>query len=677
MKRSTFLQLLLASPLAAQRGGEPWNFLEYSSVFPDVHGMLPAWLKAKAAALLEERRKTVAAIGTEAGLAERRRYLRERIWSYLGGQPERTPLNARVIGTVERDDHRIEKIIFESRPGFRVTANLYLPKSGAAPYFVCLTWDPIGQGERIQYYDADLHTSKAQASTVEHTMLGQKCLLAGTHTAAFTIWDGIRALDYLVSRPEVDPKRIGCTGNSGGGTHTSYLSALDDRIQVSAACCYITSWKRMLESIGPQDAEQVFPWFLADGFDYPDYLYGHGTKPFLILSGIRDFFPILGARASYREVKETFTRLGAAAKVAMFEWDDGHGYNPQRRLAGYRWLTRWLKGAEDTSPEAPVELKTFHELQCTRSGQLLTEFPDGDDAHNIVRRRAESQRSTRKTSPADLRRAVAQLTHYEAPSGVPAVVNYGTIPRAHCRVEKLTFESEPGIVVPCLLFLPTAEGRHPAVILADAAGKASAAGVAERLAERGMVVLAPDLRGLGETRAKQSEGGSWSRAFGDYDSSATAILVGRTVPGMRALDVVQAVELLASRPEVDAARITAAGTGVAAVPVLFAALFDSRIQRLVLEGMLVSYQAVINERLNQDAPEQIVPGAMAHFDLPDILAALSPRRVDITNAVSPLGQELTKADVEQEYRAAANVRVAVRDRDDEPFGAILPKLLEA
>jgi len=707
MKRTTFLQLLLASPLAAQRSAGSWEFLEYSSVFRDVHGMLPAYLKDRAAELLAARRKKIEQIHTEADLAARRRYFRERIWSVLGGEPERTPLNARVTGAVERDDHRVEKVIFESRPGLYVTANLYLPKSGSAPYpgvlfplghepgakshhawqrclvslarrgFVCLTWDPIGQGERIQYYDPDLDDSKARASTIEHTMLGQKCLLAGATTASFTIWDGIRALDYLVSRPEVDSNRIGCTGNSGGGTHTAYLSALDDRIKVSAASCYITSWTRMLESIGPQDAEQVFPWFLADGFDYPDYLYAHGTNPFIILSAIRDFFPILGARASYREVKETFTRLGAADKVSMFEWDDGHGYNPQRRLAGYRWLTRWLKGAEDTSPEAPVELESPEQLQCTPTGQVATSFPNGIDAHSIIRRRVAAQRPHRKAGADELRRAVAELSRYEAPAAaLPAVTGFGVVSRPRSRVEKLAIESEPGIQVPALLFLPPGEGRHPAVLIADAAGKSSAAGVSEHLAEKGAVVLAVDLRGYGETRPKP-EGGSWSRAFGDYDSAATAWLVGRTLPGMRARDLVCAVRYLVSRPEVDSSRITGVGVGTAAVPVVFGALFDSRMKRLILEGMLVSYQALIDARLNQDAPEQIIPGAMAHFDLPDVAAALAPCRIDLTNPVNPLGQRMSQAEAERAYAQVANVRVSVRDGEDEPFSTFLPALLSA
>src|SRR5258706_808800 len=177
-------------------------------------------------------------------------------------------------------------------------------------------------------------------------------MLSGSHVAQYTIWDGIRALDYLVSRPEVDAKRIGCTGNSGGGTHTAYLSGLDDRIQVAAPSCYITSWRRMMESIGPQDGEQVFPLWLKDGLDYPNFIYAFEGKPFLMLTAIRDFFPIEGGRATYEEARQVYSKLDIAGKVAMFEADDGHGYSKPRREAGYRWFSRWLQGSENTAPES-------------------------------------------------------------------------------------------------------------------------------------------------------------------------------------------------------------------------------------------------------------------------------------------------------------------------------------
>src|SRR5689334_2154106 len=213
--------------------------------------------------------------------------------------------------------------------------------------YVALSWDPIGQGERIQMYDEDLHASKVRDSTTEHTILGIQTILTGHAIARYTIHDGLRALDYLLSRKEVDPKRVACTGNSGGGTHTAYLSALDDRIRVAAPSCYITSWRRLLETIGPQDAEQVFPNWLRDGLDFPDFLYAAAPKPYLVLSAIRDFFPIDGARESFREAQ----RYYPPDKLRMVEADDGHGYTKPRRIAAYAWFARWLKKSEDQGSE--------------------------------------------------------------------------------------------------------------------------------------------------------------------------------------------------------------------------------------------------------------------------------------------------------------------------------------
>src|SRR5579863_687908 len=275
-------------PVTAQESNE-LNFLSGLDEFEHINEMLPVHLKRHAMELLEKREKEVASLASLDDLARRKAYLREVMLRDLGGFPERTPLNARVTGVLDRGDYKIEKIIFESQPRFYVTANLYVPETGRPPYpailyplghelgakshdtwqqmlgslakkgYVALAWDPIGQGERIQIYDEDFEDSKVRASTTEHTVQGIQCLLIGDHIARYTIWDGIRALDYLLSRPEVDAKRVACTGNSGGGTHTTYLSALDDRIQVAAPSCYISSWRQMLHSLGPQDAEQVFP----------------------------------------------------------------------------------------------------------------------------------------------------------------------------------------------------------------------------------------------------------------------------------------------------------------------------------------------------------------------------------------------------------------------------------
>jgi cephalosporin-C deacetylase-like acetyl esterase len=676
--------------------------------------MLPAYLKARADELLIQRRQAVNNIASLQDLQRRQQNWRDQMWSDLGGQPDRTPLNARTVGMLDQGDYRVEKVIFESRPRFYVTANLYLPKQGKAPYpailyplgheegakahsawqqtlvsltrrgFVCLTWDPIGQGERIQFYDEDWHDSKLQASTTEHTTLGLQSLLLGTHVAQYTIWDGIRALDYLLSRPEVDSKRIGCTGNSGGGTHTAYLSGLDNRIQVAAASCYITSWRRLLDSIGPQDAEQVFPFWLKDGFDFPDFLYATAGKPFLVLSAIRDFFPIGGARASFEEVRQVYGRLGLSEQIAMFEADDGHGYTLPRREMAYRWFTRWLQGAEDTQPESPVHLASAEELQCTTTGQVRTAFPGSADVHSLNRERAARLASGRNLSAEQVRSRALELTHYESRQAPLRVTSYGRFERPGMRVEKLTYETEPGIAIPSLLFIPTSAvsqartSRNPGIILLDARGKSGSVEDAEALARAGNVVLAPDLRGFGETQPAFLHRESRIGDFGDYRDSMTALLVGKTMPGMRALDIIGGVDLLAGRSDVDPARIKAWGRDAAGVPLLYAALFDPRIASIAVSGMLSSYDSVVSDNFFRGLADQIVPSALKYFDLPDIIAALAPRRVAVFNSVSPLGQTLTMGSMREQYarssaayRAAGapgSLQLALHNEHQEPLG---------
>src|SRR5688572_6951095 len=375
----------LVGPVAAQTSQE-LNFLSGLEESRTLRNMLPDYLERLAKALLEERKKKIALFTTPQEVANRKEYVRARMLQAIGALPERTPLNAKVVGVLDRDDYKIEKVVFESQPNFYVTANLYLPKRGQPPYpgvlfplgheqgskahsawqqmlgslaqkgYVALAWDPIGQGERVQLYDPDFGESKLVRSTTEHSMLGVQCLLVGDNLARYTIWDGMRALDYLLSRKEVDPERIACTGNSGGGTHTAYLSALDNRIKVAAPSCYITSFGHLLSSIGPQDAEQNLPPFLADGLDHADFIYAFGPKPYLMLSAIRDFFSISGARETYAEAKRVYTVLGIPDKMGMVEADDGHGYTKPRRLAAYDWFGRWLKGAGDQAPEPEVKL---------------------------------------------------------------------------------------------------------------------------------------------------------------------------------------------------------------------------------------------------------------------------------------------------------------------------------
>ncbi|HUS06892.1 MAG TPA: acetylxylan esterase [Bryobacteraceae bacterium] len=691
-RRDCLLLLAACAPATAQNS-EALDFLHGLSEYENIHRMLPDFMEREAQARVTARKNTLKLRNAE-DVTRRGRYVRERILQAIGGLPERTPLNPRTISTVERQGYRIEKIVFESQPNFYVTANLYLPAAGKAPYpavlyplghelggkanstwqqmlatlarkgYVALTWDPVGQGERVQIYDADLQDSKLRGSTTEHTIQGIQCLLTGHHIARYTIFDGLRALDYLLSRKEVDPERVICTGNSGGGTHTAYLSALDDRIKVAAPSCYITSWHWMLKTLGPQDAEQVFPGWLADGLDYPDFIYAAAPKPYLMLSAIRDFFPIDGARESFAEAKAVYAALEQPDKLQMVEADDGHGYSQPRRLAAYEWFARWTKsGGAQPATEVQIQPESPQTLDCTPTGQVASSL-GGETVLTLNRARAGRLRQNRPAPEAatlkpfqeKVRRAAMTRSGYTPRSGPVPVTPYGTIKREGYAIEKLVYESEPGIFIPALLYMPaaTAQARRRAVIVVDGAGKSAAAKVAHTLASSGKAVLSIDPRGMGETKAKADLNDTESyRYFGDYENAMTAILLRRTLAGMRAQDIIRGIDLLAARPDVDPAGITGLGRNAGAVPLLYAAVFDPRLRSLALEHMLISYDAVVANALHKLVFDQIVPGALMDFDLPDLIAAVAPRPVSISDPVSPVGMAVPPPEFAKAYTAAA------------------------
>jgi len=673
---------LFAMPSAAQES-EDLDFASGLEQFHDIRRMLPSYLNNIGLQMLVQRQRQVEGLVTIEDVQRRRAHLRERMLDDLGGFPERTPLNARVVGVLQRSAYKIEKVIFESQPHFYVTANLYLPKTGRPPYpailfplghepggktnptwqqmlgslatkgFVALTWDPIGQGERLQIYDEDLGESKVGDSTTEHTVVGTQCLLVGDHLARYTIWDGMRALEYLLTRPEVDPTRVGLTGNSGGGTHTAYIAALDDRIQVAAPSCYITSWRLMLQTIGPQDAEQTFPFWLKDGFDYPDYLYAFAPKPYFLLSAIRDFFPIAGARETFAEASRVYSAIGAKEKVGMFEADDGHGYSKPRRLAAYEWFGRLLRGVEDKDPEPQIEMATPEELRCTPTGQVSTSL-GGESVFTLNQKRLERVQSNRRMPPAELPRKVQELIRYEPPSTSQEVQRYGTITRSGYQIERLTYESESGITIPSLLFVPEGgDDKKAAVVIVSGDGKKASAPEAERLVKSGMVVLSIDARGFGETQINTGVNSEeFDHYFGDFRDAMTALLVGKTMVGMRALDITRAVDLLSARRDVDREKIYVYGKKGGAVPALYAAVLDRRIRKVVLEDMLSSYESVVENKIHRRVLESVVPGALKFYDLPDLAATLAPRKLSIVSGTDPLGHELPANTVRKEYSRA-------------------------
>ena len=290
------------------------------AALPDYSHDLERYLVRLAAEARERRKQIVDAISTAEAVSERQKTVTEQIWKMLGGPFERTPLNPRVTGTLERQGYRIEKLTFESRPRLYVTANLYLPDAEGrhpailgplghstngkawASYqklfsnlarkgYVVLAYDPFGQGERIEYPGPRTGQSALGGGTSEHEYAGRRLILLGANFGLFRVWDGIRGIDFLLTRAEVDPERIGCCGQSGGGTLTQFLAALDSRIRVAVVSEGNTENVAHAEVEPPgsaDDAEQNVVPALAHGIDRADLLYAFAPKPLMMTLTLHD-----------------------------------------------------------------------------------------------------------------------------------------------------------------------------------------------------------------------------------------------------------------------------------------------------------------------------------------------------------------------------------------------------
>ena len=376
------------------------------TVDTNLGSMVKNYLDQRADQQLAARQNEVAALHDKAGVRQRQAYIRKIILKEIGGFPDKTPLHAKIIGTVDRGDYSIEKLIYQSLPHFYVTADVYVPKNAPKPYpavlglsghsqmgkeggqsvwislvkrgFLVMAIDPLGQGERIEHLDPTTHKPMLRPNgTMEHMTDGIPALLTGTAIARYFIWDGIRGIDYLQSRPDVDKARIATAGNSGGGTQSAYIATMDRRVAVAVISCYLTSWKAMLSGPGPQDSEQVLPNFLADHLDYGDFLIEIAPRPALMETATQDFFPIEGAHQTHEEAQRIFRIMGVEQKLGFIEANDKHGWSAPRRAAAYKWLSRWLQDRTNDDGEGVERQRgTAADLNVTPTGQVLTSYPD-------------------------------------------------------------------------------------------------------------------------------------------------------------------------------------------------------------------------------------------------------------------------------------------------------------
>lgn len=633
---------------------------------------------------IKERWSAVGRIATKSEWEERQVNIKKILTEIAGDFPEKTPLNPKITGTVKKEGFTVEKLYFESRPGYYVTAALFLPtgKKGKLPAilyccghtrdgfkgyqraalnlvkkgFIVLAFDPVGQGERIQYFDAD--GKSIFHPDFEHSYPGTQSFVSGLTPSNYFIWDGIRAIDYLISRKEVDPARIGITGRSGGGTQTAMIMALDERILAAAPECYITSYDKIFRTEAPQDAEQNLMYALKKGFDMSDFIEVRAPKPTLMVTTTRDFFSIQGARDTYNEAKKAYTALGYPENLRMVEDDAGHESTPKNMMALHAFFQKFLNNPGDPKVEE-VELLTEKELTVTQTGQVITSLPAAETLFTLnskyadaLAEKLQTKRQNNPTFYKEIAQVATSLSGYCEPESPKEHFFSGRFWRDGCAIEKYLVKSAGSYYIP-VLRLSTENSNGQCILLLDDQGKSSAAakdGLAEKLAKKGYQVIVPDLNGFGELSGGFKYGDAIIQDI-PLNVWYAGILTHKSPLAIR----MEEIRILADFINTlgDTRSITGIACGVLTSDLLHAAVVNKDFNRIALINPLYSYLSIVQEKeYRPKYAMSAAAGVIANYDMPDLTAAVYPMKIAMLNPVNSCDRQIDVNLFDQTYRNA-------------------------
>ncbi len=660
-----FLQLILNCNIAFSQ--DDLNVIRGKwLIFNNAPDFLYTHLARQAFDLLKKRADEISSITTKESWIERQAFIRKTLDDIIGPFPEKTPLNAKILRVIDKKDYRIEHIVFESQPGFYVTSSLFVPsgiKKGArAPAiiycsghsedgyrsnvymhvilnlvskgFIVFAFDPVGQGERLEYFDPQTGKSKAGGPTNEHSYPGAQAFISGSSQAYHMIWDGIRAIDYLISRKEVDPLRIGITGRSGGGTQSAYIAAYDDRIYAAAPENYITNYTRLLQTIGPQDAEQNLFNLISNGLDHPDFLTVRAPRPMLMITTSSDMFSIQGAIETEKEVSEIYKVFEKGENFKRIEDDAGHASTKKNREAMYAFFSKHLANAGDPS-DKEIQLPSAEEMKVTTTGQISTSFHSRTVflLNREISEKEEIRLRKQRETPYEFRRtainSAKRLSGYIEPAACEDPVLTGRIVRDGYVVEKYFVSGEGDYVIPWLLFKPENEGKRYMIYLhpSGKSKEASQGGEIERYVKEGYTVVAPDLPGTGELRSDNFRGDAYFDGV-SHNLWYASMLIGRSITGIQAGDVTRLLILLKNRNR--EAVIDGFARGEMAPVLLHTAAFTKLFNSVILINPYCSYSSIVmNHFYNHSYIPSAVPGSVKSYDLPDLAASLAPAQLII------------------------------------------------
>lgn len=611
---------------------------------------------------LSEKRR--AALRTKSDAEAYVREVRSKIQRCFGPWPEKTPLNARVTGVLDRDTYKVEKLIFESRPGFQVTSNLYLPKNSKVPLpaivgtcghgdpgkatpiyqsfaqglarqgYIVLIFDPIGQGERLQYLSG--LKPRHGIGVSEHNYAGSQMVLSGESLSSWFTWDCIRCVDYLFTRPEVDKNHIGVTGNSGGGTQATWLCGVEPRLSMAAPSCFVVGFGRNLKNELPADIEQCPPGALSSGLDHADFLAAMAPKPVMILDQQKDYFDVRGAEESFTRLKNLYKLLGAEENIQLFIGPEYHGYSQHNRVAMYGWFNRATKKT-NFKGEPELTLEKEESLWCTPNGQV------GETSQRSVftfgTQLSQSLRKSRTAPEGEaLKKAVVSALKLPAGKGVPEfrILRPGS-ERLYPKKFAATYavETDPGIFSIAYRLDDNALLSRPPVGLKKALLYVSHHSADNELRDEPLLtdiirsapdtaVFACDVRGIGESKPNTC-GDNFLAPYGnDYFYAAHSMMLDYPYVGQKTYDVLRILDWMKSFGH-DEIHLIAKGWG--SIPATFAALLSSHVSRVTLKHALSSYTDIAESEEYNWPLSALLHGVLRKFDLPDCYRALASKEL--------------------------------------------------
>ncbi len=629
--------------------------------------MMQRYFEKKLKTFEESHSRRLAALKNEEDAKAYVKSIQQRIQKSFGPFPEKTPLKPRVTSKVERETYVIENVIFESRPHFFVTANLYIPKGRKSPMpgvvgtcghsrngkaagayqsfaqglakqgYVVLIFDPIGQGERLQYPDEHLK-SKYGVGTREHLHGGNQQFLVNESFSSWRAWDGIRALDYLLTRQEVDPKHIAVTGNSGGGTATTYLCGVEQRWTMAAPSCFVTSFRRNLENELPTDTEQCPRQTLALGLDHFDYIAAMAPKPVILLTKEKDFFDVRGAEETYHKLKRLYKLLGKEENIQLFTGPTYHGYSQENREAMYGMFNK-ITGVAEGSKEPEITIEKDETLQCTQSGQIVE--LKSKPIYSFTKEKSIALKKNRPTLQGiALRKAIQSALNMPKQTKTPEyrILRNGTSRKFPSKQwSNYAVETEPGVEAICyrldeerLYSRPPKTGKEATLYVSHLSADVELRDddFVRKLYDKKSTapLFTCDVRGSGESQPNTCGGrSSFYQSYGnDYFYAIHSIMLDQPYVGRKTFDVLQVLNWLKSVGHTDI-HLVAKGRG--AIPTTFAALLHESVTQITLKNALTSYADVAETEEYKWALSTFLPNVLEKFDLPDCYNALKEKQL--------------------------------------------------